>query len=284
MNKKHVLKGLGGMFIIFLLCLMTGQLSYADLIFEPEDAFYSSHKAKCDYIPRAYTANGAEGSVILWKSPESHKKISALKNGKEFYVSYLYTDKSDTVWGYAEIYKDASSAPKKQCSGWLKIKDLKIVYDAIEFYKEHKDELKDYKGELDGYTSDSPIQIWTFPGSGKTYGQIDKLDEMHRIVCTYQDAEDRLWGYYAYTAADNWKTEFTNRSSRWICISDPTNTDIPAIQYEQPTTIPASEANVFASSKSDSNMFLLIGIAVGLLVIVTGILIRNFWRNSTKHK
>ena len=51
----------------FLFC---GLCVRADVIWEPEDSFYKKHSEECVYVNRLYTANGPDGEVILYKSPE----------------------------------------------------------------------------------------------------------------------------------------------------------------------------------------------------------------------
>lgn len=167
------------------------------------------------------------------------------------------------------------------------MKDLQLVYDALEFYRDHKYEFMDYNGELNGYTA-SKIILWSFPGSGVISGKIDKLDitqdgaTAHRIFCTYKDSSDKLWGYYSYIS-DDWKKEFSNRTSNWIYLSDPTNENIPAELTAQPTLIPAAPADSRKPGTDNNLHVFLLWIAIVILLASSTVnLIRRNWRKNKK--
>ena len=85
----------------------------ADIIWEPEDMFYNDHASECTYVNRAFTANGPDGIVIVYKNPESPQKVTQLENGTVIYISYTYQDSDGILWG---IYEN-TNAKKTGCVG-----------------------------------------------------------------------------------------------------------------------------------------------------------------------
>jgi hypothetical protein len=277
MRLKNVTKCIIGFLFCSFLMIVTCREVRADIIYEPEDDFYRSHAGQCESVERHYTANGADGNVTLWKSPESKKKVITYENGTDFYVLYTYTDKKDTVWGIVEVREEGSFQPL--CTGWIRMKDVVVVYDNISFCEEHKKEFEGYNGEFDHYEVDAPIILWSFPGSGVISGKIDELDDYHSIIYTYMDADSRLWGYYAFTDAGNWRAKW-GYAADWICLSDPTNENIPTVKLDQPTIIPPSMDEEDTDISNGNTAFVFLGIAVGLLVVVTAVFIRVFWKKN----
>ena len=53
----------------------------ADLIFEPQNAFYKLHANKCEYVNHIYTVNGYGGKTELYKSQLSDKVMVGLIAG-----------------------------------------------------------------------------------------------------------------------------------------------------------------------------------------------------------
>ncbi len=67
-----------GAVICFMSCAVS---ALADVIWVPEDSFYVEHASECTYEGRTYTANGPDGVVILYASPQSSQKIDTWENG-----------------------------------------------------------------------------------------------------------------------------------------------------------------------------------------------------------
>ena len=256
------------LFFIVLSFLAIGKTGHAKagLLPIPDNYFFQEHSSDCEYIPRTYIANGINGSVHAWKSPESHTVITTYPNDTRFNILYLYTDHNNEVWG---IFYFVEQNP---AYGWLLLSDLQVEYDRMSFCQEHKNEFKEYNGALDSYEvqTSSPIIIWSYPGSGKIDGQIKEFDQYHSIVFTFMDDNDYLWGYYAYTSSlGTWRT-YWGYSASWICISDPTNKKLPVKNSIQPTTIPAANDMKSISKSSTSKILaiiLIISIIISILVI-----------------
>jgi hypothetical protein len=100
------------------------------------------------------------------------------------------------------------------------------------------------------------------------------------FLYTYEDEHKRLWGYLSDFKNISWGNKYAYVGS-WICISDPTNDKLPVNDYNQPTIIPATQEadskNVQVDHKST---ILLIAVPLIILVVITGIMIRLFWKKN----
>ena len=209
--------------ITLLLCLLLAAAmcvpALADVIFEPPDSFYQSNTKNCIYINRSYTANGKNGAVDIVKEPASADKVATINNGNVFYVSHTYKDKSGAEWGVVMFNPDGSgnlgkTDYSKAKNGWIKMADMKLVYDYISFAEDHKNEFKPYTGSYDALKSAGKVVFWTYPGSGVIAGTVESknLDKNFAVNDTYTDKDGRVWGGISY---------YFGIRDAWICLSDP---------------------------------------------------------------
>ena len=157
----------------------------ADIIWEPEDMFYNDHASECTYVNRAFTANGPDGIVIVYKNPESPQKVTQLENGTVIYISYTYQDSDGILWG---IYENTNA--KK--TGWMPMEYMEIVYDSISFAEEFQEEI------VGSVEQDLDSQ---YLGHLPTYSHV------------FQDEEGRFWGNVNY---------YYGMKNKWVCIDQPT--------------------------------------------------------------
>ncbi len=283
MRKKSLI-GYGSIvFLIILTLIILPQKAYADIIFTPEgDNFYDKHQNECEIVARSYVMNGKEGSVKLFESPLSKKVVTKLPNETVAFISVSFEDKNEVLWGSVEIFNQLGEN-RENVHGWVKMKELQLVYDNEAFCEEHKKEFKKYNGEFDHYEIKDLIKdqivLWEYPGSANTHGKLNKLDPLHKIACIYEDVNKRVWGYYVY--ADGNTVGYGNKSGVWICISDPTNLHLPALDYNQPTIIPPNKDVLGHEVKVDhTSTILLIALPIVVLVFISGLLIRLFWKKN----
>lgn len=192
-----------GMMTCFLFCAISVR---ADVIWEPQDDFYEKHSSDCTYVGRQFTADGPDGKVILYESPESAKKVATWENGYQVWISFTYEDKQGIVWGFPSEWEEKS--------GWIPMEYMKVVYDSISFMEEHRSQIEDRDGSLDeSYKSDT-INYWKYPGSDDG-GNINMQDwdNMPVYSYVYTDEESRSWGYLNY---------FYGYRGVWICLDNPT--------------------------------------------------------------
>ena len=127
--------------IVLLLAVCCAVNAGADVIFEPQDSFYESHRDQCEYHDRSYTANGPNGDVKVYESPESDSVRATVENGEEIYVSYLYQDANGNIWGCTENWST-------DISGWVPMEYLELIYDERSFEEDHGESFLREEGSL----------------------------------------------------------------------------------------------------------------------------------------
>lgn len=186
------------------LCCVLGTLSVkADVIWEPMDSFYSEHSSECIYVNRQYTANGPDGKVILYVSPEVPEPVDVWENGHRAAISFTYEDKEGIVWG---IYDDYDGM-----TGWMPMDYMEVVYDSIAFREEHAAELVKQSGELEGVPQGEEFRFWEYPGSQEYYTQ-PMNDYAPEYYCVYTDESGHRWGCVGY---------YFGIRDVWVCLDEP---------------------------------------------------------------
>ncbi len=263
--KRCILRGSGALLCLLAMCFLC-RTARADVIWTPNDDFFMEHYSECENVARFYLANGEKGYVTIRKDPLSGKKAGSKENGTEFFVSFTYTDKKGKEWGVVEF---------DESTGWIQMEELTVVYDNISFCAEHENEFQDYQGEFDDYVQGKePLQFYEYPGSGTPKSSMELQQDKPEFAYTYQDPEGRRWGYASYY--------FAHRG--WICLSDPTNAELPAFRSGQEVTItpPAKELPARSPDGKISLEVLVLIVLVLAVVSVTAFIIHIFWRKKMK--
>lgn len=184
---------------VFLFCMICTGTVYADVIFEPQDSFYEEHREECKYVNRAFTANGPDGKVILYKSPELQVVTNTWSNGETVYISHTYEDSRGVVWG---ICDDA---------GWMPMAYMEVVYDSISFAEEYAQDIADETGMLDEQYMGRKIYLWEYPGATQE-NTITAEQYLPEYKSVYVDESGRSWGNIGY---------YYGYKNKWVCIDDP---------------------------------------------------------------
>jgi len=246
--------------------------AYADVVYEPQDNFFNSHRDACISIDRRFYVNGEEGYAIMMVAPNSNKEVDVLRNGTELYISYTY-DQRGVIWGLTEFQ---SSITGKRVSAWLPWDKLVLKYDHISFEQDHGSEFYTYTGDLEFLKEVEKIAVWDWPGTDGTAWvtapsnlQVQDPQFYIEMEKTYKDEQGREWCFFDYRYAP-W--------GKWICISDPSNSEIPAFN-------PAPKQNLWPPAETlptpkGTSMLVLVIILVALVVIAAAVLIFVFWRRS----
>ena len=200
---------------LLAVCLLTVP-AMADLIWEPDDDFYSSHRDQCDYLGRSYYVNGPQGGTALWRKEPGGGHVRVLENGTRLYISFTYTDQAGTVWGVTEYGGG---------TGWVDMEDLLLIYDNQSFTEEHEAEFSPYDDSFRELctSEDRRVIIWTYPGSGEINCDFDALSQDYSALqpdVTWTDGEGRVWGRIGYYMA----------ARGWVCLSDPGNDALPVTE------------------------------------------------------
>lgn len=264
--------------VLFLL-MISSSVALADVIYEPSDDFYHKHAKECENISENYLTNGPDGFVTLWASPTKKKKKANVINGTKSYVSFTYKDKKNQLWGCLEV-RDEVNISKPKYQGWVLMSQLQLEYDNKCFCDEHKNEFKEYQGQFDHDKIKDPIVYWEYPGSKNVIKKTVVFNPDSSFLYTYEDEQKRLWGYFSDFKNISWGNKYAYVGS-WICISDPTNEKLPVNDYHQPTIIPAAQETISENVQVEhKSTILLIAIPLIVLVAITGILIRLFWKKK----
>ncbi len=194
------------------ICLVISPLQVrADVIWEPrQDPFYAEYADKCVYENSTYIANGSQGNVTVYESPEELKEVDVWENGKSVHISFLYTDEEGASWG---IYDNGDVNQ----SGWVPMEDMVKKYNAGSFAEEFQDQIVEEEGEVDR-TGVSEAYFWTYPGS-KDNNSMNiagfNAPQYHRV---FVDEAGHRWGNIGY---------YYGRKNAWICL------DAPAATFEE---------------------------------------------------
>ncbi len=238
--------------LLGLLILILALPAFADVIVEPNDLFYQTHRDECERVTsRSYLVNSEQGYIYVYKDPQLGTTMKGLSNGERVIVSYLYIDKNGGEWGCGNISE----------GGWYRMSELSLCYDSIAFFEEHGDDCVNYKQGSHTLEADmeNPIIAWAYPG-----GELrQKLtwDPSDAIETAFTDELGNVWGYIAY-----------ERGLRdlWICLSDPHSETVGGYAAEEngislkAEPLPSSK---IPPSRGNIKVYVGIGIAVGCVVI-----------------
>jgi hypothetical protein len=196
--KRYIFRGSGALLCLLAMCFLC-RTARADVIWTPNDNFFTEHYSECENVARFYLANGENGYVTIRKDPLSGKKTGSKENGTEFFVSFTYTDKKGKEWGVVEF---------DESTGWIQMEELTVVYDNISFCAEHENEFQDYQGEFDDYVQGKePLQFYEYPGAGTPKSSMELQQDKPEFAYTYQDPEGRQWGYASYYFAHPYRLQ-----------------------------------------------------------------------------
>lgn len=187
----------------FLLSMVCVRPVYADVINEPRDSFYERHAEECEYVNRAFTANGPDGKVIFYANPESAKVTATWENGNTAWITFTYQDGDGISWGVVEN------------TGWVPMDYMVVVYDSISFAEEYAEVIESERGTLDKQYAKEELYLWEYPASSEGYSMDSEFTKEYLPEYTgvYVDEAGRRWGNVNY---------YYGLKNVWICIDAPT--------------------------------------------------------------
>lgn len=191
--------------LVLALCLLlTATAAAADVLIEPENAFYRTHRNDCVHEDmRAFVTSDAREVL----SAPYGARLREVSPGDYLYFEWFYTASDGSVWGYLETWGQ---------EGWVAMHGLQLVYDRLSFSAEHADEIvqntenRPFKDWIEG----DDAAIYAYPLGAYRYVMFGFSEEWSAPSEFYTDEQGRLWGYVGYQYG---------RIDGWVCLDDPLN-------------------------------------------------------------
>lgn len=208
----------------------SGTAVYGDMIAEPDNSFYYDNYESCEYIEsRPFEA--LEDAKLL-KDPNGKAVSKDIRKGDKLNISFTYTDKSGEAWGCCMFYGSADA----DSDGWIKMSQVKEIYNVFTFIDEHSDEFSDYSGELDDYIPQEKVVLWEYPYSENCYS-VKAEDWFTKENYPFKnEIADKCWtdengNIWIYSV--RWITKGADRfDDRWVFLPDPETTDLSNFGYD----------------------------------------------------
>ncbi|MGN0636808.1 MAG: hypothetical protein ACI4J0_00420 [Huintestinicola sp.] len=262
------------------LLAFSGASAFADVLVEPENKFYRNNTRDCEYIEwRSYEV--LEDSDLL-ENPLDEKTNGSIRAGETVRVGFTYTTHTGVIWGCCSFF----DSDRKD--GWVEMTKLSEIYSVFTFIDEHKSEIKDYSGELDGYTPSEKVVLWDYPFSEEyTYIEADKWYTDVKEVYPYRgeiadkcwtDENGNVWVYKSrwsdkdgYRYDNGWvflpAPELTDLSSFGIDISANEGTAVSGQLMTDEETLAAYNAAVNSLNGRKSSYILPLCLAIGAVAV-----------------
>ena len=209
--------------------VFSGAAVYGDMIAEPDNSFYYDNYESCEYIEsRPFEA--LEDAKLL-KDPNGKAVSKNVRKGDKLNISFTYTDKNGEVWGCCMFYGSADA----DSDGWIKMSQVKEIYNVFTFIDEHSDEFSDYSGELDDYIPQEKVVLWEYPYSENCYSVkaedwFTKKDYPFKNEIAdkcWTDENGNMWIY-----SGKWATKDFGFNDRWVFLPAPEATDLSNFGYD----------------------------------------------------
>ena len=259
---KHTPKKLLSLVLVLLMLTALTIPAAADVIIEPQNLFYLTHRDECEYLRvRQYLANSDAGYVYLYQSPDNKMTVGSYPNGEKLALTWLYVAPDGTEWGL--LYDE---------SGWFCLNDLSLVYDSREFLKDNETLCQPYeKGSFESIAASnaSPVWTWTYPGGERQEYDITNGDVTEFVSKTYTDENGAVWGHinYMYGMRDF-----------WVCLSKPYDENAGGFalsDHEITIKVAPTPADEIPVSENNKVLLIVAGVLVVAVVIGTAVLIRT---------
>ena len=249
----------------------------ADLIWEPyDDDFYTKNRENCQLVNRNYTADGPEGKVIVYKSPENPSVVDTWENGHVVNIYYTWTDENDIVWGMNNDWETNET-------GWVPMEYMDVVYDYISFEEDFGESFVEETVVIPKEYVGTGVYFWDYPGA-ETYQEIlmpETAEGMPQCYKTFEDEAGRKWGYIGY---------FRGVRNKWVCLDEPagdvkaldpkevpvetlSSEELPVRDEETATEHSFSEEERIAPSAEGSTIGLVICLVLGVCGATGGALV-----------
>ncbi len=205
--------------VLLMLILMAALLvtpAFADVIWEPDNSFYSRNRDDCTYHDRAYLTNGEKGYVTVETAPGSLVEVLNIANGTRFFVQFIWTDKDGSQWGVGYPAGD------REHQGWVPMEQMALIYDYVSFQEDHGAEFTEYDGSV------APMEqacLYAWPGGVYSYTmefETDYMTSNDAFQTIYTDGNGLRWAFIGY---------YMGHRDGWVCIDDPMNENLGVDGY-----------------------------------------------------
>jgi len=223
------------LFLLFIILL--GITAQADMIITPQNDFYLTHKKECVQYERTHYINAKRGALAVYDVPGGRGVLDTLQNAEEVLIRYTY---DDGKWGLVHYIAD-----RKHIFGWIELKQTVLKYDMQSFLDEHADQLYDdseYLGKkmLSEIEAGTVVYFYPLPGAAEPNKEIEfgpnsailGYSNGQKFQFLYDDEDGRIWGYLR---------EDKYAGHLWVCLSEPTNPNLPVVEYQTLNLYPASD-------------------------------------------
>ena len=222
---KRTFRSILTLALVFLMLTALAIPVAADVIVEPNNLFYATHREECEYLRvRYYLTNSDAGYVYLYQSPDNALTAKSYPNGEKVALTWLYTAPDGEDWG---MLGDES--------GWFRLSDLSLVYDSREFLKDNEAKCLPYEKDsfapIEGSNA-SPVLTWTYPGGELRERKITEGELTEFVSQTYTDENGTVWGYIGYRYGER---EF------WICLTSPYDETVFRKEFPDGVSLSVSE-------------------------------------------
>lgn len=231
----------------------------ADVIWEPDDAFYTRHAQECTYVGRRYKAAGYDGSLTVYAAPGG-LACAEIENGIKVNIQFTWSGEG-LDWGYA-LYTDWG----EEAGGWVPMDDLALVYDSRQFMEDHQGEIAEEQVEVE-FTQ---AVLYDYPGGPAGYVLEEHPDYMtfsQLINQVYTDESGLRWGYIGY---------YMGRRESWVCLDDPMNETLDTAVVAPGLSAAQLRGAPTVTGGFSWQMLLAAVLLVAAVVVCTVILIRRF--------
>lgn len=226
----------------------------ADLIWEPEDSFYERHRNECTYVGRRYELAGYDGTVSVWSAPGG-KVVETAPNGERATVQFRWSG-GGVDWGYVYGYSG-----NRDDGGWVPMDDLSLVYDSVQFGKDHEAEI--VSGDPVPVDFDSAV-LYGYPGgpAGRVLEEDAAYMPFSEVFSnTYTDENGLRWGYVGY---------YMGRQNNWVCLDDPLNENLSTnVVPVSPSAAQLRGSATVAPGEGQQLPLILAGVLVAVVAVVT---------------
>ncbi|MDR0889790.1 MAG: hypothetical protein LBM28_03970 [Oscillospiraceae bacterium] len=274
-----------------LVCIFALSLTaFADVVWR--NAFLEEVREESVVLERnSYMVNSDSGSLTGKEEPRTDAASwgRTYENGEVLSLDKVY-EHDGAYWG---IYDEQGHA---DTSGWFPMDQLLVMYDDVAFYADHEEEFYAYSGEFHAPALGETLVAWPWPGAGYaneayTVANQIQIDNSSRYIIiheievqyAYKDSEGREWGFVEMLATkrsynDGGWGAAPRTMETWICLSEPSNENIPAFNPAPPPAAFSPEVKHVHTEEEERSMLFLIILLVLALLVGTAALIRAFWK------